>query len=181
MLWEYRSDEPEGLRGMEGAYFSAAEDFRAKGAEIEVTPLGLRPCGEGVDPTAQKALSDWSEALLRKHTGGEIGGACLHRLQHPPVPGDSGSQLRLVSRRWGPYPGRVDRDSFSGDGPADRPGRVAVFFGIENRPHCFMRPVLHSSSGVPDGRTQPGGAGILAANCAAVKGTGIFSAVQELT
>ena len=72
MLWEYRSDEPEGLRGMEGAFFSAVEDFRAKGAEIEVTPLGLRPCGEGVDPTAQKALSDWSEALLRKHTGGEI-------------------------------------------------------------------------------------------------------------
>lgn len=72
MLYEYRSDEAAGLRGMEAAFLAVVEDFRARGVEIEVESLGVRPCGEGVDPVAQKALSDWSEALLRRHTAGDI-------------------------------------------------------------------------------------------------------------
>ena len=72
MLYEYRSDEAAGLRGMEEAFRAVVEDFRARGAEIEVESLGVRPCGEGVDPLAQKELSDWSEALLKKHTAGGI-------------------------------------------------------------------------------------------------------------
>lgn len=72
MLWEYRSDEAAGLRGMEETFFAVVESFRARGEEVEVTPLGIRPCGEGVDMAAQKELSDWSEALLRKHTGGDL-------------------------------------------------------------------------------------------------------------
>ena len=72
MLYEYRSDEAAGLRGMEETFSAVVEDFRARGVDIEVESLGVRPCGEGVDPAAQKALSDWSEALLRRHTGGDI-------------------------------------------------------------------------------------------------------------
>lgn len=72
MLYEYRSDEAAGLLGMEKAFQAVVEDFRAKGVDIEVESLGVRPCGEGVDPVAQKALSDWSEALLRRHTAGDI-------------------------------------------------------------------------------------------------------------
>lgn len=72
MLYEYRSDEAAGLRGMEESFRAVVEDFRARGVEIEVESLGVRPCGEGVDPAAQKALSDWSQALLRRHTAGDI-------------------------------------------------------------------------------------------------------------
>ena len=72
MLYEYRSDEAAGLRGMEEAFLAVVEDFRVRGADIEVESLGVRPCGEGVDPVAQAALSDWSEALLRRYTGGNI-------------------------------------------------------------------------------------------------------------
>ena len=72
MLYEYRSDEAAGLRGMEEAFSAVVEDFRAKGVEIEVESMGVRPCGEGVDRLAQKALSDWSEALLHRHTAGDI-------------------------------------------------------------------------------------------------------------
>ena len=72
MLYEYRSDEAAGLRGMEETFSAVVEDFRTRGVDIEVESLGVRPCGEGVDPAAQKALSDWSEALLRRHTGGDI-------------------------------------------------------------------------------------------------------------
>ena len=72
MLYEYRSDEAAGLRGMEAAFLAVVEDFRAKGVDIEVESLGVRPCGEGVDPVVQAALSDWSEALLRRYTGGNI-------------------------------------------------------------------------------------------------------------
>ena len=72
MLYEYRSDEAAGLRGMEKAFLAVVEDFRAKGVDMEVESMGVRPCGEGVDPVAQKALSDWGEALLRRHTAGDI-------------------------------------------------------------------------------------------------------------
>ena len=72
MLYEYRSDEAAGLRGMEEAFLAVVEDFRVRGVDIEVESLGVRPCGEGVDPAAQQELSDWSEALLRSHTAGEI-------------------------------------------------------------------------------------------------------------
>ena len=72
MLYEYRSDEAAGLRGMEEAFLAVVEDFRVRGADIEVESLGVRPCGEGVDPVVQAALSDWSEALLRRYTGGNI-------------------------------------------------------------------------------------------------------------
>ena len=37
-----------------------------------MTELGTRPCGEGLDQADQQALSAWSEALLRKHTGRDV-------------------------------------------------------------------------------------------------------------
>lgn len=69
MLYEYRSDAAEGLRGMEEAFRNVVKSWQARGVEVEVTPLGTRPCGEGLDEAAQQALSGWSEALLRRHTG----------------------------------------------------------------------------------------------------------------
>ena len=72
MLYEYRSDEAAGLRGMEQAFSAVVEGFRARGIKIQVTELGIRPCGEGLDPAAQQALSAWSETLLREHTGGDV-------------------------------------------------------------------------------------------------------------
>ena len=72
VLYEYRSDEAAGLRGMEQAFSAVVASFRAKGVDIHVESLGTRPCGEGVDPVVQKELSDWSEGLLRKHTGRDV-------------------------------------------------------------------------------------------------------------
>lgn len=69
MLYEYRSDTAEGMRGMEAAFHGMIETWRGKGVNVEVKPLGIRPCEEGLNPDAQRALSDWSEELLERHTG----------------------------------------------------------------------------------------------------------------
>lgn len=72
MLYEYRSDSAQGLQGMETAFRDIIEAWRTRGVDVEVTHLGTRPCAEGVDPAVQQALSDWSEALLRRHTGADL-------------------------------------------------------------------------------------------------------------
>ena len=69
MLYEYRSDAVEGLRGMDAAFHTMVEAWRTKGVELEVEQLAVRPCGEGVDEAKQQELSDWSASLLRTHTG----------------------------------------------------------------------------------------------------------------
>ena len=72
ILYEYRSDSAEGLRGMEEIFRCIVEEWQGKGVDIEVVPLGVRPCEEHLDAAAQKALSDRCEELLRRYTGKEI-------------------------------------------------------------------------------------------------------------
>lgn len=69
VLYEYRSDAAEGLRGMEQAFREVVETRRAKGVDIEVELLGTRPCAENLDPAAQQALTDLCADILRTHTG----------------------------------------------------------------------------------------------------------------
>lgn len=70
VLYEYRSDAAEGLRGMETAFRDVVAAWQGRdGVEVEVTHLGTRPCAEGVDPTAQQELSDWIAGLVQTCTG----------------------------------------------------------------------------------------------------------------
>ena len=58
MLYDYRSDEREGLLFMERAFRAMAEAFRATGVTVSVEEVGNRPCGGDVDPAAHRALID---------------------------------------------------------------------------------------------------------------------------
>lgn len=69
MLYEYRSDDAAGLRGMDAAFRAAVETVRAKGTDVEIVHLGTRPCGEGVDPAAQQALTALCGGIVQAHTG----------------------------------------------------------------------------------------------------------------
>ena len=52
MLYEFRSDEREGLAFMQAQFEEIVEDFRASGVQIEVEVVGDRPCGLEVDNSA---------------------------------------------------------------------------------------------------------------------------------
>ena len=49
MLFEFRSDEREGLAIMQAHFDRVLEDFRERGVQIEVEVVGDRPCGLEVD------------------------------------------------------------------------------------------------------------------------------------
>ena len=49
MLYEFRSDEREGLSFMQAQFDAIVEDFRSSGVQIEVVVVGDRPCGLEVD------------------------------------------------------------------------------------------------------------------------------------
>ena len=57
ILYEYRADSAEGLRGMEEAFRCIVAEWERRGVDIAVTSLGVRPCEEHLDPSAQKNLS----------------------------------------------------------------------------------------------------------------------------
>ena len=52
MLYEFRSDEREGLAFMQAQFEEIVEDFRASGVQIEAEVVGDRPCGLEVDNSA---------------------------------------------------------------------------------------------------------------------------------
>ena len=52
MLFEFRSDEREGLAVIQAEFDSIVEEFRRNGVEIEVEVVGDRPCGVEVDNSA---------------------------------------------------------------------------------------------------------------------------------
>ena len=52
MLFEFRSDEREGLAIMQGHFERVLEEFRERGVQIEVELVGDRPCGVEVDNSA---------------------------------------------------------------------------------------------------------------------------------
>ena len=49
MLYEFRSDEREGLAFMQAQFDSIVEEFRSAGVEISIEVVGDRPCGLDVD------------------------------------------------------------------------------------------------------------------------------------
>ena len=52
MLYEFRSDEREGLSFMQAQFETIVEQFRASGVQIEAEVVGDRPCGLEVDNSA---------------------------------------------------------------------------------------------------------------------------------
>ena len=66
MLFEFRSDEREGLAIMQAAFDGIVEEFRSNGVQIAVEVVGDRPCGLDVDngPLAQRA-----SAAVREYYG----------------------------------------------------------------------------------------------------------------
>ena len=66
MLYEFRSDEREGLAFMQAQFEEIVEDFRASGVQIEVEVVGDRPCGLEVD---NSALARRAALAVEKHYG----------------------------------------------------------------------------------------------------------------
>ena len=71
MLYEYRSENRECLAEM-GEFFQATiADFRARGVDVSVEVLGLRPCTGDVDPVKLADLTERMANILREFTGNE--------------------------------------------------------------------------------------------------------------
>ena len=66
MLYEFRSDEREGLAFMQAQFESIVEQFRVSGVQIEVEVVGDRPCGLEVD---NSALACRAALAVEKHYG----------------------------------------------------------------------------------------------------------------
>ena len=66
MLFEFRSDEREGLSFIQTKFDAIVEEFRAKGVQIEVQVVGDRPCGLHVDNTS---LARRAAAAVEKYYG----------------------------------------------------------------------------------------------------------------
>ena len=66
MLYEFRSDEREGLAFMQAQFDAILEEFRASGVQIEAEVVGDRPCGLDVD---NSALARRAALAVEKHYG----------------------------------------------------------------------------------------------------------------
>jgi len=71
MLYEYRSENRECLAEMEEFFQATIADFRARGFDISVEVLGLRPCTGDVDPAKLADLTERMANILREFTGNE--------------------------------------------------------------------------------------------------------------
>ena len=70
MLYEFRSDEREGLAIMQAEFDRIVEEFRASGIQISVEVVGDRPCGLEVD---NSLLAARAAEAVRDHYGFEVG------------------------------------------------------------------------------------------------------------
>ena len=68
MLFEFRSDEREGLAIMQAEYDRIVEEFRASGVQIQTEVVGDRPCGLEVD---NSDLAKRAAEAVREHYGFE--------------------------------------------------------------------------------------------------------------
>ena len=68
MLFEFRSDEREGLAVMQAQFDSIVEEFRQNGVEIELKVVGDRPCGLEVD---NSVLAGRAAEAVQAHFGRE--------------------------------------------------------------------------------------------------------------
>ena len=69
MLYEYRSDDRESLEIMKNHFDAAVDFYRAKGIQINVTPVGDRPCGADVAPKRHKMLMERAAAAVKTYYG----------------------------------------------------------------------------------------------------------------
>lgn len=72
MLYEFRSDEREGLSIMEAHFTEIVEELRQNGIHIQVSVVGDRPCGGDVDQSAHAALKDRAARAIQAHYGWEV-------------------------------------------------------------------------------------------------------------
>lgn len=70
MLFEFRSDEREGLAIMQAEFDRIVEEFRASGIQISVEVVGDRPCSLEVD---NSLLAARAAEAVRDHYGFEVG------------------------------------------------------------------------------------------------------------
>ena len=70
MLFEFRSDEREGLAIMQAEFDRIVEEFRASGVQIQTEVVGDRPCGLDVD---NSDLAKRAAEAVRAHYGFEVG------------------------------------------------------------------------------------------------------------
>ena len=70
ILFEFRSDEREGLAIMQANFDAIVEEFRASGVQIQTEVVGDRPCGLDVD---NSALARRAVEAVRTHYGFEVG------------------------------------------------------------------------------------------------------------
>ena len=68
MLFEFRSDEREGLAIMQANFDAIVEEYRASGVQIETEVVGDRPCGLDVD---NSALARRAAEAVRQYYGFE--------------------------------------------------------------------------------------------------------------
>ena len=66
MLYEFRSDEREGLSLMQAQFDAIVEEFRSKGVQFETEVVGDRPCGLDVD---NSLLAQRAAKAVERHYG----------------------------------------------------------------------------------------------------------------
>jgi acetylornithine deacetylase/succinyl-diaminopimelate desuccinylase-like protein len=66
MLYEFRSDEREGLAFMQAQFDAIVEEFRSNGVQIETEVVGDRPCGLDVD---NSLLAQRAAKAVERHYG----------------------------------------------------------------------------------------------------------------
>ena len=66
MLYEFRSDEREGLAIMQAEFDRIVEEFRVSGVHIDIEVVGDRPCGLAVD---NSGLARRAAEAVREHYG----------------------------------------------------------------------------------------------------------------
>ena len=69
MLYEYRSDDAICLDVMEAQLQKALAESKLPDAHIDIDLLGLRPCGRGVDQTAQEELETLCISAIEQYVG----------------------------------------------------------------------------------------------------------------
>ena len=69
VLYEYRSEDRDCLAEMDVFFNEVIAEYRAKGFDIEVEVLGVRPCKGDVDEEKQEGLTKRMQAMMSSFTG----------------------------------------------------------------------------------------------------------------
>ena len=72
MLYEFRSDCRDSLATMEHRFDAIIADFRSRGYDVRVTPVGKRPCSGIVDENRRQTLKDRGAAAVHRHYGLDV-------------------------------------------------------------------------------------------------------------